>query len=107
MSKINDNELKEAKRAYEFSQQVRAHHRRRTDKGDSQREFDLQQARERLTAAMGPLRSYLARSQYVAPSKLRQGYLTRYRNASLALQSERRKVWKMQQPAPYRKKAIL
>ena len=87
--------LHEAALAVENAQEVRALHRKRTDRGDKQREDDLKMALERVKRAMKPLRSEIGRfpKQGKTPTNLQRQ--ERVRAASLALQKERRKLWKM------------
>lgn len=90
--------LQAADRAVTFARDVRRYHARRTPKTSNQRKTDLAEARERLRAAMKPLRSYLGR-----PDTRNTAASIRERErvfaASQAIQTERRKVWKMQQRA--------
>ena len=90
-----EDELKAAERAVEFAQQVRASHRRRTDKKSPQRAEDIGTALKMLKEAMKPLRSRIGR---FASEPLTVGLQERRAPiyaASLALQAERRKLWKM------------
>ncbi len=88
--------LKEALAAIRQARDVRAFHRRRTQRGSAQREADLQEARNRLKSAMLPLRSYLGAVPYRKHSLPQQEVTQRVRTASLQIQSERRQLWKMQ-----------
>lgn len=98
MTENLDPHLEAAARACEFAQEVRAYHRHRTARNSKQRNADLTEARARVKKAMDPLRSYLGRAPY-GPQTVAAGRLTnKVRRASASLQSERRKVWKMQQP---------
>ena len=93
--------LQAADRAVTFARDVRRYHARRTPKTSNQRRTDLTEARERLRAAMKPLRSYLGRPdtrQTQASTREREKVLA----ASKAIQTERRKVWKMQQGSEQR-----
>lgn len=93
-----ESALKEALAACRHASDVRGYHARRTSRGTKQREDDLTQARERVRLAMAPLRSYLGRAQYDTQSQANIDLQERVRTASKELQSERRKLWKMQTP---------
>ena len=80
--------------AVQYAQDVRAHHRKRTKRGNPQREADLKIAQDRLHSAMEPVRTYLGRLQFEARTDQRT--TERIRAASVELQRERRKLWKMQ-----------
>jgi DNA-binding NtrC family response regulator len=87
--------LQEAELAVQSAQETRRYHRKRSEKGDPQREADLGMAMERVRAAMKPLRSEIGRfpkQPHTATVEARQNKI---RAASRALQSERRKLWKM------------
>lgn len=88
--------LKEALAAIRQARDVRAFHRRRTRRGTDQRETDIQEARDRLRRAMLPLRSYLGAVPYRNQSLPQQELTQRVRIASKQIQSERRRLWKMQ-----------
>lgn len=83
--------LTEADLAVQYAQLVRRHHRRKSVKGGMQREQDLANALIRVKSAMKPIRSKLATVPRIIPEGENQ-----LREASYALQSERRKLWKMQ-----------
>ena len=87
--------LKEADLAIQNAQEVRRYHRKRSEKGDPQREADLDMAMERVRAAMKPLRSEIGRFPRQPRSANVETRQARIRAASRALQSERRKLWKM------------
>lgn len=95
-------ELDNAYAAVENARAVRAFHRRRTERGSLQREQDLAVALERIRDAMTPIRSMIG----TFPLSPQQGasveeWREEVREASLALQAERRKLWKMQhRPIP-------
>lgn len=99
MSGATSNEinsyLREAQLAVENAQEVRAYHRKKTLRGDGQRESDLQMALERVKAAMRPLRSEIGRFPKQHPSATILSRQEKIRDASHALQRERRKLWKM------------
>ena len=77
------------------AKRVREHHRRRTDKRSKQRAQDIEVALQRLKDAMGPLRSYLGRFPYMPQANATRLEHNNVCEASRALQSERRKLWKM------------
>jgi hypothetical protein len=86
----------DADAAIAFAAQVRKFHRRRTDKRQSQqRAADIESALERLKAAMGPLRSEIGRFPYGAQTNEAERNRQTIRDASAAIQRERRKLWKM------------
>lgn len=93
------NEYKEAvdaaERAVEHARQVRAHHRRRTDKQSVQRKTDIQLALDRLRETMAPLRSHLGRFPYLPESHTIRNARERMLDVSQEIQTERRKLWKM------------
>lgn len=92
---MNDTErdaaIREAWAAVSHAREVRKRHARQTDRGTSQREADLKIARLGIDHAMKPLRSEIGAAAY--------RHIPReddIREASQALQAERRKLWKMQ-----------
>lgn len=85
----------EARLAVQNAQEVRAFHRKRTERGDKQREDDLRLALERVKRAMKPLRSEIGRFPKQGSSPIILQRQEKVRAASLALQKERRKLWKM------------
>lgn len=78
-----------------FAQQTRNYHRRRTPKNSPQREQDLRLAVERLREAMRPLKSEIGRFHYGPQTDAAEANREAIREASAALQRERRKLWKM------------
>jgi hypothetical protein len=91
-----DTILLGAAAAVSYAQDVRAHHRKRTKRGASQREADLWIARNRLREAMEPVRSVIGRAQFDLMSATKAKQIEKARQASRDLQRERRKLWKMQ-----------
>lgn len=91
-----DAALKEAFAAVQHADDVRKYHARRSAKGSPQREADLQTALGRLRKAMIPLRSWRGKSPYMIQSSAMFALNKRVEGASNAIQSERRKLWKMQ-----------
>jgi hypothetical protein len=88
--------IDDADAAVAFAAQVRKYHRRRTDKKHSaQRASDIESALERLKAAMGPIRSEIGRFPYGAQTDAAERNRQIIRDASAAIQRERRKLWKM------------
>jgi hypothetical protein len=90
-----ETELDAATAAVENAQRVREHHRRRTEKRSSQREQDITVALDRIAEAMRPLKSMIGRFPYGPQTTAAERNREEIRQASLALQRERRKLWKM------------
>lgn len=87
--------LAAADAAVVFAQQVRKHHRRRTSRSAEQRAKDIDLALARLRDAMAPLRSEIGRFPYGPQTDAAERNRDKIRDASEALQRERRKLWKM------------
>jgi hypothetical protein len=87
--------IETAEAAVVFAQQVRAVHRRRTDKSSKQRADDIEMALTRLRDAMGPLRTEIGRFPYGPQTDAAERNRQKIRNASEAIQKERRKLFKM------------
>lgn len=87
--------IDKAEAAVAFAQQVRKFHRRRTGKSTKQRTDDIEKALKRLKAAMKPLRSEIGRFPYGPQTDDAEENRQRIREASGALQVERRKLFKM------------
>ena len=87
--------LAAADAAVVFAQQVRKHHRRRTNRNAEQRTEDINRALQRLKDAMAPLRSEIGRFPYGPQTDVAEKNRELIRDASDALQRERRKLWKM------------
>lgn len=87
--------IKRADDAVAFAQQVRAYHRRETPRGNPRREADIQIALDRIKEAMTPLRSLIARFPYLPQTTIASDGRKEIRAASLRLQRERRKLFKM------------
>lgn len=81
--------------AVAYAQQVRKFHRRRTAKTSQQREADIEMALERLREAMEPIRSEIGRFPYGPQTTVAEARREAIRECSAAIQSERRKLWKM------------
>lgn|SRR4051812_13430409 len=95
-SELPRDAIDSADAACAFAQQVRKFHRRRTAKNSERRESDIKSAIERVREAMAPLRSEIGRFPYGPQTSIAEGNRQRIRDASDALQRERRKLWKMQ-----------
>lgn len=89
-------ELNAAASAIKYAQQVRMHHRRRTQPGSKQREADINIAKQRLKDAMRPLRTMIGRFPYGPQTEAAERNRAEIYEASAAIQRERRKLWKMQ-----------
>lgn len=87
--------LKQAETAVTHARSVRELHRRRSERGSHQREQDIQYALDRIKTAMRPLRSEIGRFVYGPQTTVAEETRQRIREASEALQKERRKLWKM------------
>ena len=88
--------LENAEAAVVFAQAVRSTHRRRSNKTSSQRQSDIRLALERIREAMAPLRSEIGKFPYGPQTDVAEKNRQSIRNASFALQRERRKLFKMQ-----------
>jgi hypothetical protein len=96
--RVTKAELQAAAAAADNAETVRQLHRRRTKRGDARREKDIELALDRITSAMRPLRAYLCGVAWLAhDSEGIRRQIESVRAASRRLQSERRKLWKMQQ----------
>jgi hypothetical protein len=87
--------MQEADLAIKNAQEVRAFHRKRSVRTDRQRQQDLTIALKRVKAAMKPLRSEIGKFPYGPQTDQAEENRQIIRNASVALQRERRKLWKM------------
>lgn len=87
--------LDDAEAAVAHARQVRKHHARRTARSSNQRATDIELALARLREAMKPLKSEIARFPYGPQTDLAAGNRRLIREASAALQTERRKLHKM------------
>lgn len=97
-AQLPNDALRAADAAVTFAQQVRKRHRRRTDKQSPQRRKEIEVAIERLKKAMLPLRSEIGRFPYGPQTTIAESNRQRIRDASDALQRERRKLHKMKSP---------
>lgn len=87
--------LDAADAAAAYAQQVRRYHRKRSARTAKQRQADIELALNRLAEAMKPLKSQIGKFPYGPQTTLAEQNRQRIRAASQALQSERRKLWKM------------
>jgi hypothetical protein len=90
-----EKDIKTAKLAVQHARDVRAYHRRRSERGSVQREFDIKEACERIQRAMKPLRTWQGKAPYMAQTELNLKFDAQVRQVSDQLQRERRKLWKM------------
>jgi hypothetical protein len=92
---VPDNILEDADAAVENAIRVRRYHRRRTERKSSQRANDITVALKRLKEAMRPLRSEIGRFPYGPQTVTAEENRSAIRQRSVAIQTERRKLWKM------------
>jgi hypothetical protein len=92
---LPEAEVEAAHAAVEHAQAVRRLHRRRTDKNSPQRTADIDIALEQLKAVMRPLRTYIGKFPYGPQTDIAEANREIIYSASNAIQSERRKLWKM------------
>lgn len=95
-------DLAAADAAIVLARSIRARHRRLTDRNSERRVEDIRHALGRLSAAMKPLRSEIGKFPYGPQTTIAEKNRTRIREASAALQVERRKLWKMLTPSQRR-----
>lgn len=94
-----DGTVDDAASACAYARGIRYNHAKRNKRGSRQREIDIQLGLERLAAAMKPIRRTIARLPY----EKAQFDVDELRGASKALQTERRKLWKMKAKPKKRK----
>lgn len=94
-SELPTRDIDAAMAAVAFARQVRSYHARRTGRNTAQRKSDIETALERLRAAMVPLRSEIGRFPYGPQTTTAERNRDVIREASAAIQEERRKLWKM------------
>jgi hypothetical protein len=92
---LDKNMIEAAWRAVKNAQDVRRYHRRRTTKASTQRKTDIEVALKRLREVMKPLKSEIGRFAYGPQTDQAERNRERIREASAAIQAERRKLWKM------------
>lgn len=85
--------------AVDYARSVRAYHRRRTETNSPQRKTDITVALDRLRRAMKPLKSEIGRFPYGPQTTTAEANRQAIRDASAAIQRERRKLWKMRRAA--------
>lgn len=93
---VTPNEMEAARAAVRNAINVRNHHRRRTPRGDAQREADLAVALDRLREAMSPLRSAIGQFPFEPQTEAVLVRQAEIRELSTAIQAQRRRLWKMQ-----------
>lgn len=89
--------VREAELAVQQAQEARRFHRKRSERGNEQRTADLELAYDRVHKAMKPLRSAIGKFPYGPQTEIAAQNRQIIRDASAALQKERRKLWKMLQ----------
>jgi len=88
-------DVRKAVAARDHARSVRRVHRRRTDRGDPQREQDLDLALEKLKSAMGPIRRHIGKFPYGPQTGTAAKNRQIIQEVSDEMQAERRKLWKM------------
>ena len=94
-TQLPDKALKNAEAAVANAQRVRSYHARRTEVGSPQREEDIQIALTRLKEAMKPIKSEIGKFPYGPQTEQAEQNRDTIRVVSEAIQTERRKLWKM------------
>lgn len=92
---LPDKIIENADKAVAFAVQVRTFHARRTDRRSQQRNDDIEHALQRLHEAMAPLKSEIGRFAYGPQTTIAETNRQTIREASAAIQRERRKLWKL------------
>lgn len=87
--------LEDAERAIKRAKAVRKAHARKTKRDAPQRKTDIEVAQQEIADAMKPLRRLVTQITY---KDVETEEDTEVRQASLDLQKERRKLWKMAHP---------
>jgi len=95
----------EAHASVAFAQLVRKRHARRSATVSEQRARDIDLALERLRLAMRPLKSAIGGFMYGPQTQVAEENRQTIREASHAIQRERRKLWKMQKATRRKDKA--
>jgi hypothetical protein len=93
---VTHTELESARAAVRNAVNVRNHHKRRTRKGDPQREADIAVALDRLKEAMRPLRSAIGKFPGEPQTEALEPHRAEIRDLSRQIQGQRRRLWKMQ-----------
>lgn len=94
-AELPKRDIEAAEASVVFAQAVRQTHRRRSNKTSAQRKSDIEMALLRLREAMKPLRSQIGRFPYGPQTGEAERNRQTIRNASEAIQRERRKLHKM------------
>ena len=89
------DEIDSARAAIVYAQSVRALHRKRTPRGSAQRETDIELALGRLKSVMRPLRKRIGAFPYGPQTDVAEENRQTIYETSKAIQTERRKLWKM------------
>ena len=93
---VTPTEIEAAESAIRNALLVRQHHRRRTERGDQQREADIGLALERLRESMKPLRRAIGQFPYEPQTEAVLEQQEEVRDLSRCIQAQRRRLWKMQ-----------
>lgn len=93
---VTPTELDTARAAVRNAVNVRNHHKRRTRRGDEQRETDIAIALDRLKDAMKPLRRAIGQFPYDDDTEAAFEKRNEIRDLSAEIQGQRRRLWKMQ-----------
>lgn len=93
---VTEQETDAAESAIRNALLVRQHHRRRTERGNKQREADIALALERLRESMKPLRRAIGQFPYEPQTEVNLGHQEAVRDLSRCIQAQRRRLWKMQ-----------
>lgn len=95
MPDSNSIDFAEAQAAVKNGERVRAHHRKRSERGSQQRSDDIKLALARIQDAMKPVRSEIGRFPHGPQTDAAEERRKLIRAVSQQLQRERRKLWKM------------
>lgn len=87
--------IDDARAATFLAREVRARHRRASKMDDPARMRDIALARTAIQDAMRPIRSEMGRAIFDPATARVERSRNRLRSASLDLQAERRKLWKL------------
>jgi hypothetical protein len=93
---VTPTEIEAAESSIRNALLVRQHHRRRTERGDHQREADIALALERLREAMKPIRRARGQFPYEPHTEANLEHQEEIRDLSRCIQAQRRRLWKMQ-----------
>lgn len=97
---LPDSAIEDADASVVFALLVRRRHRRRTSRTSNQRQADIELALARLKEAMAPLKSEIGRFPYGPSTAIAEANREAIREASQAIQRERRKLFKMKNNEP-------